>query len=80
VHAAVQSAEAHKPGVVFAVVTAVPTSASRDVQDAFIKQGQDDAALVVNELQASGVPPERIVLRLRGDPGSPAREVRIYTQ
>ncbi len=80
VHAAVRGAEAHKPDVVFAVVTAVPTSASREAQDAAIKQAQGDAAAVATELQASGVPPDRIVLRMRGDPGKPAREVRIYTQ
>ncbi len=79
-HAAVRGAEAHKPDVVFPVVTAGPTASKREAQDTYITQAQEDAALVVNELQASGVPPERIVLRMRGDPGNPPREVRIYTQ
>ena len=80
IHAAVLGAEAHQPGVVFAVVAAIPTSQSREAQDAYVKQARLDAAAVANELQASGVPPDRIVLRMRGDPGNPPREVRIYTQ
>lgn len=80
VHDAVLAAESHNPNVAFAVVTPVPTSASRDVQDTFIKQGQEDATLVANELQVDGVTPDRITISLRGDPGSPPREVRIYAR
>jgi hypothetical protein len=80
VHEAVHTAEDHKPGVRFAVVTPVPTSASREVQDTFTKQGRDDATMVAEEIEASGVPPERITIGLRGDSGSPARQVQIYAQ
>ena len=78
VHEAVRAAQAHKPDVAFEVATPVPVSASRDQQDTFTKQGQADATVVAREIAASGVPPERITIGLRGDPGSPRREVRIY--
>jgi hypothetical protein len=80
VHKAVRDAEAHQPGVAFAVVTPIPIAASREVQDRFTRQGREDAVAVADELQAAGVTPDRITLGLRSDAGSPPREVRIYTQ
>lgn len=77
---AVQAAEAHKPGLTFAIVTPVPVSASREVQDNFTKQGREDALMVADELQVSGIPPPRIAIGLRGDPGSPPRQVQIYAR
>jgi nucleotide-binding universal stress UspA family protein len=77
---AVQAAEARKPGATFDVVTPVPTAASPSVQADFTRYGQEDGQLVARELQSDGVPPERISLRLQGDPGAPPREVRIYAR
>ncbi len=75
---AVLGAEAHNPNAVFDVVTPVPVMASRDAQDKFIKQGQDDAAMVAREIQANRVPPERVTVSLRGDPGNPPRQVQVF--
>ncbi len=77
---AVQAAEARKRDVAFSVVTPIPTTASRDAQDVFIKQGQQDATAVAQELHLNGIPPERITIGFRGDAGAPAREVRVYAQ
>jgi hypothetical protein len=62
------------------VVTQIPISASRDAQDAFLKRGSADAALVAQEIHLDGIPQERITIEARGDAGSPAREVRIYAE
>lgn len=77
---AVQAAEAHKPDVTFEVVAPVPVNAARDVQDRFVRQGNQDAALVARELQANGIQPERIAIALRGDPGNPPRQVQIFAR
>jgi hypothetical protein len=75
---AAEAAMERKADVVFDVVTPVPTAAPRDVQDAFVHQGADDARAVANVLATVGVPPERLHLGLRGDSGNPVREVRVY--
>ncbi len=77
---AVRAAEARKRDVTFSVVTPIPTTASRDAQDVFIKQGQEDATAVAQELHLNGIPAERITVGFRGDAGKPAREVRVYAQ
>lgn len=77
---AVHSAQAHQPDVHFRIVTPVPTSASREVQDRFIKQGAADATMIAREMEAAGVSPDHITVGLRGDPGSPPREASIYTE
>jgi hypothetical protein len=77
---AVEAARARKPDVTFEVVTPIPTSANRSVQDDFMRHGQDDQQVVDRELQADGVPPERITPRFQGDPGAPPREVRLYAR
>jgi hypothetical protein len=80
VHEAVRAALAHKPDASFAVVTPVPTARSHEAQDAFTRQGREDATQVAREVQASGVNPDHVSIGLQGDPGSPRREVRIYAQ
>jgi hypothetical protein len=75
---AAQAAMERKPDVVFDVVTPVPTAAPRAVQDAFVQRGSDDARAVADALATAGVPPERLHLGLRSDPGNPVREVRVY--
>jgi hypothetical protein len=80
VHEAVRAALAHKPDAMFAVVTPIPTAAGRDAQDAFTKQGREDATAVAREVQASGATPDHVTIGLQGDAGSPRREVRIYAQ
>jgi len=79
-HAATRVALGHNPDLTFVVTTPIPTSAVRDVQDKYSKQGQDDATLVARELQEEGVAPEHIVLRLHGDAGLPRREVQVFVQ
>jgi hypothetical protein len=76
--AVVEAAQSHKPDTVFDVLTPIPTKASREVQDRYTAQGAADATDVANALAADGVLPDRIHLGLRGDPGTPPREVRIY--
>ena len=75
---AVLGAEAHNPNTVYDVVTPVPVMASRDVKDKFIKQGQEDAAMVARDIQANRVPAERVTVSLRGDPGNPPRQVQVF--
>jgi hypothetical protein len=75
---AAQDALERKPTATFEVVTPVPTAAPRAVQDEFVRRGADDARAVADTLATAGVPPERLHLGLRGDPGNPVREVRVY--
>jgi hypothetical protein len=75
---AAQAAMERKETVTFDVVTPLPTAAPRAVQDEFVSQGADDARMVADVLATAGVPPERLHLGLRGDPGNPVREVRVY--
>lgn len=77
---AVLAAEARKPDVRFEVVTPIPTSASRKIQDLYSANGQTDGQAVAAALQSDGVPPDRIDIRFQGDPGAPAREVRLYAR
>jgi len=77
---AVLAAGARKPDVSFEVVTPIPTSAKQPVQDDYARNGQADAQVVATALQSDGVLPERISLRFQGDPGAPAREVRLYVR
>ncbi len=77
---AAQAAMERKANVIFEVVTPVPTAAPRAVQDAFVRQGAEDAKAVADTLATAGVPPEQIHLGQRGDPGNPVREVRVYVR
>jgi hypothetical protein len=77
---AVQAAQGRKPDVVFDIVTPVPTAAGLDVQDRFMRQGQEDAEEVATAIAYAGIPQDRIRLSFRGDPGNPAREVRVYVR
>ena len=77
---AVLAAEARKPDVQFDVVTPIPTSATQKIQDLYTNNGQTDSQAVATALQSDGVPPERISLSFQGDPGAPAREVRLYVR
>jgi hypothetical protein len=78
--AAVSAAQARKRDVAFLVVTPVPTAASRTVQDSFVAQGRDDAKAVAHEIHMDGIALDNITIGLRGDPGKPAREVRVYAR
>ncbi len=80
VHAAVRAAMAHQPDVHFQVMTPVPTSASRDIQDGFVKVGRTDGPMVALEVQAAGAAPDHVTVGLLGDAGSPTREVLIFVQ
>lgn len=77
---AVQAAQARKPDVVFDVVAPVPSAAGLDVQDRFMRQGQADAEEVATAIAYAGIPQDRIRLSFQGDPGNPAREVRVYVR
>ena len=80
VHAAVRAAMAHQPDVHFQVMTPVPTSASRDIQDGYVKVGRTDGPMVALEVQAAGAAPDHVTVGLLGDAGSPTREVLIFVQ
>jgi hypothetical protein len=77
---AAEEALARKPTALFDVVTPVPSGASQEDQDAFVRRGADDARAVADALATAGVPPKQLRLSLRGDPGNPAREVRVYVR
>ncbi|KAA5610999.1 hypothetical protein [Rhodovastum atsumiense] len=77
---AAQAALARKQDAVFDVVTPVPSAQPAAAQDAFVRRGTADARAVADALATEGVPPGQIRLGLRGDPGSPAREVRVYVR
>jgi fermentation-respiration switch protein FrsA (DUF1100 family) len=71
---AVDAARSRKADVGFEVLAPVPTAGEPTVQ------GQADAVDIATALQAIGVPPERIRLGLRADPGAPPREIRVYVR
>ena len=77
---AAEAALQRKPGVVFDVVTPLPIALPRAQQDAFVHRGADDARAVAAVLATAGVPPDQLRLGLRGDPGAPVREVRVYVR
>ncbi|MCW3473111.1 hypothetical protein [Limobrevibacterium gyesilva] len=77
---AIEAAQARKPDVVFDVLTPIPTGEAREVQERYARQGAEDAAAVANALAAEGVPPDRVHMGYRGDPGTPPREVRVYAR
>jgi hypothetical protein len=77
---AVVAAQARKPDVEFDVLTPMPTTAPQQQQDEFARQGADDAQQIAAALIDDGVPPDRVHIGLRGDPGSPPREVRVYVR
>jgi len=77
---AVQAAQQRKPDVTFDVLALVPMLATPAEQDRRVAEAARDAQTVGTAMGAAGVPSERLHLGLRGDPGSPAREVRIYVR
>lgn len=77
---AAEEAMARKPTVVFEVVTPVPSTAPPDQLDEYVRRGAEDAHAVADALATAGVPPKQLRLSLRGDPGTPGREVRVYVR
>lgn len=77
---AAEDALARKPDARFEVITPVPTALPPDAQDSAIRQGAADARTVADDLAEAGVDPAHIHLGLRGDPGQPEREVRVYVR
>jgi hypothetical protein len=77
---AVAAAQSRKADVEFDVLTPIPTAAPQDEQEKFAQQGQQDAQEIATALAADGVSPDRVHIGFRGDPGSPAREVRVYVR
>ncbi|MDE2199657.1 MAG: hypothetical protein KGJ41_11610 [Rhodospirillales bacterium] len=71
---------ARSPAAAFEVLTPVPTAAAADVQQRAIRQGGIDAQSVATALAYDGVDPARVHLGLVADPGSPAREVRVFVR
>jgi hypothetical protein len=69
-----------RPKAVFEVVTPIPSTAPEGTQNAYIRQGAEDARAVAEALATAGVPPEQIRLSMRGDPGNPPREVLVYVR
>lgn len=78
--AAVNAAQARKPDIGFDVLTPMPTAAPPATQSRFASQGAADAQEVAMALAADGVAPDSIHIGLRGDPGAPVREVRVYAR
>ncbi len=74
----VRDAMVRNPDASFDVMALVPTQAAPAEQDRRVAEGAQDALAVATAMNAAGVPQEKLHLGLRGDPGSPAREVRIY--
>ncbi len=77
---AAEDALARKPTAVFDVVTPLPTGAPQAEQDEFVRRGANDARAVADALATAGVPPKQLRLSMRSDPGTPAREVRVYVR
>lgn len=75
---AVQAAQQRRPDAAFDVMALVPTQAAPAEQDRRVAQAAGDARTVAEAMGAAGVPAEQLRLGLRGDPGSPAREVRVF--
>ena len=78
--AAIEQAQARKPDAAFDVLTPVPATADQATQNRYTQQGAIDAQAVATALAAAGVDPERVHIGLRGDPGTPPREVRVYVR
>ena len=75
---AVQGAQQLRPDARFDVLALVPTQVGPAEQDRRIAEASADARAVAEVIGAAGISSERLHLGLRGDPGSPAREVRVY--
>lgn len=75
---AVQAAQLRRPDAAFDVMALVPTQAAPAEQDRRVAQAAGDARMVAEAMGAAGVPSEQLRLGLRGDPGDPAREVRVF--
>ena len=76
---AVRQALAYNPDTHFDVMTPIPSSASRTIQDGYERSGTLDAQAVAAALQQDGVDAAHITIGFQGDAGKPAREVRLYT-
>jgi hypothetical protein len=77
---AVAAAQGRKPDVAFEVAAPVPLGATPARQDQAVRQGAADATEIADGLLALGVDPGRVHLALRGDAGTPPREVRLYVR
>ena len=75
---AVQAAQQRRPEAAFDVLALVPSAAAPAQQDRQVTEAARDARMVAEAMGAAGVASDRIRLGLRGDPGSPSREVRVF--
>jgi type IV pilus biogenesis protein CpaD/CtpE len=75
---AVQAAAQRTPGAAFDVMALVPLRGEPAEQDRRVAEASRDARAVAEVLGAAGIPAERVRLGLQGDPGSPARDVRVF--
>lgn len=75
---AVQAAAQRAPGAEFDVMALVPLRAEPAEQDRRVAEASRDARAVAEVLGAAGIPAERVRLGLQGDPGTPARDVRVF--
>ncbi|HEX3347404.1 MAG TPA: hypothetical protein VHS58_04800 [Acetobacteraceae bacterium] len=77
---AVEAVNAIKPDAQYDVVTLIPTSAPESVQNTAAQNGQEDAAAVVQALGYAGVSLDNVHVGIRGDAGSPPREVLVFAR
>jgi hypothetical protein len=76
----VEAVQARKPTAEFDVLAPIPTNGTRQLQDIYEKAGTENTAAVANGLGLASVSEDRIHVGFQGDPGVPAREVRIYVR
>ncbi len=74
----VQQVLARNPDAQFDLLTPIPTSASRKIQDGYQRAGTEDAQAVATAMQEDRVDAAHITIGFQGDPGTPTREVRVF--
>ncbi len=73
---AVQAARSRKPDVVFDVLVTVPPG----IEGSAERAATGDAAAVARAIVAQGVPPERVRLTARPEPGAEPRDIRVFVR
>ena len=80
VNQAVEAVNAIKPDAQYDVVTLIPITAPDQVQNTAARNGQQDAAAVVQALGYAGVSLDNVHVGYRSDAGAPPREVLVFAR